>query len=918
MTFRIRGEALNVERREKYTYPLKLKKPLLLLLILTLLLGSTALFTNQSFCQTNDVETFANIQAYPPELIGVGQEILFVISVNPSPPSSGIPNYFYDFHGFQINITRPDGGIETIGPFTFNVTDPRPVYYTPDQSGNYSVEFFYLGETFDVSPPVNYLSSFNYTSIYVQEEPVIIKYPSVDVIISPDPVGVNQMAEIGITFSPPPPSGTEVFHDFRVYIRENGSIREFFGPLDSFSNGEYYLRYTAPTVANNYSVDVFYPGEWFPVGDGYYGEYYFPLGYPWFPFVVQNDPVFLPLTIRTSGSGSTTPSAGVVDYEPGDIPVTASPASGWKFSHWILDGADVGTNPEYIVPMFDSHELTAFFEEEPPNPPEEFYDLKISVSGSGTTNPAAGSQRHPSGTTLAVTASPASGWKFNRWILDGANAGTNPTYIIAMNADHELTAVFGTDGTDRNDPPTATIVSIKPSSGRENAVEGEMVGFEGSGRDSDGFVVGYRWRSSIDGLLSDSKDFSTSGLSVGTHTIYFEVQDNNGTWSTMAAQTLEVMGAVSLGVVLTVTGVGFAGSTAAGAFIYFNSKWHSTVRIKNKLQKKLKKETEKEKKEEEEEKREKDKGKPYLKLKADYPSRIMEATAYEPKLEIMNTGTRQAEGIMVSSVGTPGLVLCKTSAEIKVLQPGKSRSLTFPMAARELLRKGIYSNRFEVKSKNALSRTKIYHTRAVKIGVLSGTGLPDSSKQITNWLRRESYVFSELYDADSLVGGLLNYDLLVLTPDLKLPKKWSRNISSFVRNGQSLCAFDRIVTEEKKLLTDLLGYSGTQYKLIECDQAVIRIGENELFVPREFALGEEFQVGKSWGNFCVAGLNTGKVLAWYESLANEAKMDSSGAIPAVTTNEYGKGRVIHFNFHAEASADHIDKILKKTFDWLLS
>jgi hypothetical protein len=89
---------------------------------------------------------------------------------------------------------------------------------------------------------VSYLSSSNYTSIYVQEEPVIIKYPSVDVIISPDPVGVNQMAEIGITFSPSPPSDTEVFHDFRVYIRESGSIREFFGPLDSSSNGEYYLR----------------------------------------------------------------------------------------------------------------------------------------------------------------------------------------------------------------------------------------------------------------------------------------------------------------------------------------------------------------------------------------------------------------------------------------------------------------------------------------------------------------------------------------------------------------------------------------------------------------------------------------------------------------------------------------------------
>ena len=240
------------------------------------------------------------------------------------------------------------------------------------------------------------------------------------------------------------------------------------------------------------------------------------------------------------------------------------------------------------------------------------------------------------------------------------------------------------------------------------------------------------------------------------------------------------------------------------------------------------------------------------------------------------------------------------------------------MATNEQIRKGIYSNKFEVDSKNALSRSKTCHTRAVKIGVLSGSGLPESSKQIINWLRRESYVFSELDDAESLVGGLLNYDLLVLTPDVELPKRWIRNISSFVRNGQSLCAFDRIITKEKKLLTDLLGYSEMQHKLIECDQAVIRICDNELFVPREFALGEEFQIGKSWGNFCLHGLNTGKVLALYENIAKGTQTDSSEAIPAVTINEYGKGKVVHFNFHAEASADRIGKLLKKTFDWLLS
>ena len=342
------------------------------------------------------------------------------------------------------------------------------------------------------------------------------------------------------------------------------------------------------------------------------------------------------------------------------------------------------------------------------------------------------------------------------------------------------------------------------------------------------------------------------------------------------------------------------------------------MKIKNKLQKELKKETEKQKKEEEEEKREKDKGKPYLKLKADFPSMIMETTPYEPKLEITNMGQRQAEKVEIVSVCTPGLLLCKSTAEIDVLQPGETKRLTFPMAASDQIRKGIYENRFEARCKDALRRVKTCHTRAVKIGVLSGTRLPESSKQLKDWLRRESFVYSELNRVDSLVGGLLNYDLLVLTPDVELPKKWIRNIASFVRNGQSLCAFDRIITDEQKLLGEILGYSGMRYELIKCSQGAIKIYDNEDFVPGGFVLGEEIRIGKSWGNFCVSAVNTGKVLADYVNLSNGSQINATVRFPAVTTNKYGKGKVAHFNFHAEESADSLNKILRQTLNWLLS
>lgn len=82
--------------------------------------------------------------------------------------------------------------------------------------------------------------------------------------------------------------------------------------------------------------------------------------------------------------------------------------------------------------------------------------------------------------------------------------------------------------------PTAYIDSISPNP----ADQGQLVQFKGHGSDMDGAIVAYKWRSSIDGILSDTASFDTSTLSPGTHTIYFKVQDNTGTWSAEAKETL--------------------------------------------------------------------------------------------------------------------------------------------------------------------------------------------------------------------------------------------------------------------------------------------------------------------------------------------------------------------------------------------
>lgn len=87
-----------------------------------------------------------------------------------------------------------------------------------------------------------------------------------------------------------------------------------------------------------------------------------------------------------------------------------------------------------------------------------------------------------------------------------------------------------------NVAPNATIGSIIPRATFQN----ETIIFNGSGLDVLGSIQSYRWRSSLDGELSDQAIFTSSDLSVGNHNIYFSVQDDENAWSQEINTTVQV------------------------------------------------------------------------------------------------------------------------------------------------------------------------------------------------------------------------------------------------------------------------------------------------------------------------------------------------------------------------------------------
>jgi hypothetical protein len=458
-------------------------------------------------------------------------------------------------------------------------------------------------------------------------------------------------------------------------------------------------------------------------------------------------------------------------------------------------------------------------------------------------------------------------------------------------------------------PPSAFIDSTLPNS----ITVGQRTTFSGHGEDLDGVIVDYRWTSSIDGWLSDSWEFSTSNLSVGTHTISFQVQDNSGTWSDEVTVTLEVKEATTLFWLLLVVG-SLVVATGAFSLVHY-SRPPSSTEVKRDLQKRQDREAKNEEKEKEKRKRKTERGKPFLDLEIVTPPRIMSATSYEAKLRVRNIGSSETKDINITADCTPCLVLEKQIENIPSLEAGAERALVFPFKVSEQVRKGVYALRFEVKSKETWTQVRSRYTRAVKIGILSNVGKQEYVEPLREWLKGKSYAYDELAGADQLVKCLLKYDLIILAPEVELPKQWMRNLAAFVENSQSLLLIDKTVTSEEKLLAELLGYDEIRYEPFRSDEGLLRICDNQHFITRNLAAEERIQLGPLWGNACVSRLTTGKSLTEH-SVGEES--DEIAVIPVLTINEFMEGKTAHLNFHAEKSLSQISLLFEKMLDWLLS
>jgi hypothetical protein len=170
------------------------------------------------------------------------------------------------------------------------------------------------------------------------------------------------------------------------------------------------------------------------------------------------------LTVSVTGSGtvtatgnssstscSTSPCSVGPYPENTSVSLSATPSSGYQFTGW--SGAGCSGTGNCTVAMSQAQSVTAAFTVSAPvvvTPPPVTYALNVAFSGSGsvvataagasTSCSATCSNTYPASTSVSLTATPASGFRFTGWT--GGGCSTVATCTVSMASALNVTATF--------------------------------------------------------------------------------------------------------------------------------------------------------------------------------------------------------------------------------------------------------------------------------------------------------------------------------------------------------------------------------------------------------------------------------------------------------------------------------------------
>jgi uncharacterized repeat protein (TIGR02543 family) len=118
---------------------------------------------------------------------------------------------------------------------------------------------------------------------------------------------------------------------------------------------------------------------------------------------------------------------------------TVTASTGYSVSSVVVDGSSVGAVSSYqFTNVQAAHTITATF-----TLTQITYMLTVQQpNGLGSTTPATGSYTYNQGTIIQVTATPASGWQVDYWVVDGSIISNVNSITVTMNSAHVIKVYF--------------------------------------------------------------------------------------------------------------------------------------------------------------------------------------------------------------------------------------------------------------------------------------------------------------------------------------------------------------------------------------------------------------------------------------------------------------------------------------------
>ena len=150
-------------------------------------------------------------------------------------------------------------------------------------------------------------------------------------------------------------------------------------------------------------------------------------------------PVTYTVTVQSDGNGTASASSDSA-AEGTEITLAASPNSGYRFQAWeVVSGGVTIRNDKFTMPAGDVTVKAVFEDVSAPEPVKYAVTVTVAPAQGGT---AAGGGTYDVGTSVTVTAVPASGYRFVRWVESGMEVSAAASYTFIVTRETALAAEF--------------------------------------------------------------------------------------------------------------------------------------------------------------------------------------------------------------------------------------------------------------------------------------------------------------------------------------------------------------------------------------------------------------------------------------------------------------------------------------------